>query len=132
VIIHDNDNTTAYFTFSSSMSPKLHQFRLYGPVNSLSVDHLNETLIMARKTNYKSYLRKFIPPLIDAKQFVGNSVRNIRKFIKRDFHAESGRKFLIESFYRSILDDASLPISYKEIIVTSRIMDSIFAQIYRS
>jgi predicted dehydrogenase len=132
VIIHDNDYTTAYFTFSSSISPKLHQFCLYGPVNSLVVDHTHETLIKVSKANYKSYLRNFIPPLIDAKQYLTNAGKNIEKFIKRDFHMESGRKFLIETFYKSILDDAPLPISYGEIILTSRIMDSIFAQIYPS
>ena len=38
-------------------------------------------------------------------------------------------KYLIESFYRSIIDRTSPPISYREILVTSRIMDSIFEQV---
>jgi hypothetical protein len=44
---------------------------------------------------------------------------------------KSGMKFLIESFYRSIIDDKEPPIPYREIILTSRIMDAIFEQIYR-
>ncbi len=44
---------------------------------------------------------------------------------------KSRMKFLIESFYRSIAAAAPLPISYnKEILLTSRIMDAMFAQIY--
>jgi hypothetical protein len=38
-------------------------------------------------------------------------------------------KCLIESFYRSITDGAPLPISYREILLTSRIMDTIFEQL---
>jgi len=51
------------------------------------------------------------------------------RFLKNDFHMKSGMKFLIESFYRSVLDDTTLPISYREIILTSRIMDRIFSQL---
>jgi len=36
---------------------------------------------------------------------------------------------LIESFYKSIVEGAPLPISYREILLTARIMDDIFAQL---
>jgi hypothetical protein len=39
-------------------------------------------------------------------------------------------KRLIESFYQSIRDDQPVPIPYREIILTSRLMDRIFAQIH--
>ena len=42
---------------------------------------------------------------------------------------KSGMKYLIESFYDSIVNDAPLPISYREIRLTSRIMDTIFEQL---
>ena len=45
VIIIDGKGTTAYFTFSSQMCPALHQFRVYGPKNSLIADHEHQTLI---------------------------------------------------------------------------------------
>jgi hypothetical protein len=41
-------------------------------------------------------------------------------------------KELIERFYNSIRLDDPLPIPYREIILTARIMDEIFAQIYPS
>jgi predicted dehydrogenase len=129
VIIYDNDLTTAYFTFSSQMRPLLHQFRVYGPKNSLIVDDDHQTIIKVKGTKYKSYMDQFIPPLIDSKQYLANFINNIKKFIKRDFHMESGRKYLIESFYRSVRYDKPLPISYKEILLTTKIMDAIFAQI---
>jgi hypothetical protein len=45
---------------------------------------------------------------------------------------DSGMRFLMESFYRSILEDAPLPIPYREIILTSRIMDKIFDRINKN
>jgi predicted dehydrogenase len=129
VIIKDNDGATAYFTFSSQMKPTLHQFRIYGPRNALIVDDDNQFVIELSGMRYKSYLEQFIPPLIYAKQYLANSWNNVRKFVKRDFHSNSGMKFLIESFYRSVTDGAPLPISFREILLTSRIMDLIFEQL---
>jgi hypothetical protein len=79
---------------------------------------------------YKSYLEKFATPLVLAKQYAGNSLYNVKQFMRNDFHMKSGMKFLIEEFYRSIEEDAPLPIPYGEIIRSSRIMDGIFTQIY--
>ncbi|MGA1871809.1 MAG: Gfo/Idh/MocA family protein [bacterium] len=129
VIISDNNRTTAYFTFSSQMSPALHQFRVYGPKNSLIVDDDHQTLIKISGSKYKIHLNYFIPPLIYAKQYLANAKYNITQFLKRDFHMEASMKFLIEAFYRSIVNDMPLPISYREIILTSKIMDAIFEQI---
>jgi hypothetical protein len=40
-----------------------------------------------------------------------------------------GMKYLIETFYSSIVEDTPLPISYREILLTARLMDMIFAQL---
>lgn len=129
VIIKDDDCTTAYFTFSSQMNPVLHQLRLYGIKNSLIVDDDNQTLIKIRGGKYKSYLNHFLPPLLYSKQYAMNSIYNVKKFIKRDFHMVYGMRYLIEKFHRSVSDDTPLPISYKEILLTARIMDDIYKQI---
>ena len=42
---------------------------------------------------------------------------------------DSGKKALIQAFYRSITDALPPPIPYQEIVRTSRIMDAIFKQI---
>jgi predicted dehydrogenase len=129
VIIADGDQSTAYFTFSSQMRPSLHQFRLYGPKNGLILDHDQELLLKLRGSRFKSYGERFVPHTLFARQHLGNLATNVRRFLARDFHMKSGMKYLIESFYRSITDDAALPISYREILLTARIMDSIFEQI---
>lgn len=130
VIIKANDSTTAYFTFSSQMKPSLHQFSIYGPQNGLIVDHNHQTCIKMRGMNYKSYVDKFVPPIFFATQYVANTMKNMSHFLKNDFHMKSGMKFLIESFYRSATDDSPPPIPYREIILTTRIMDNIFIQLH--
>jgi len=130
VIINDNNKTTAYFTFSTQMRPLLREFRIYGPKNGLIINQEHHTLIKVPGTHYKSYLDKFIPLNYYAKQYRKNIVANARLFLKRDFHMKSGLKRLIELFYLSISNNLSPPISYKEILITTKIMDAIFTQVY--
>ncbi len=129
VIISEDERTTAYFTFSSQMRPSIHQFRIYGPKNGLVLDQDHEILIRLPGSKFKSYADHFIPPLLFAKQHMGSFVRNMKLFLARDFHMESGTKHLIESFYRSIREGAPVPIPYREILLTARIMDAIFEQV---
>jgi predicted dehydrogenase len=129
VIVSEEERVTAYFTFSSQMRPALHQFRLYGPKNGLILDHDQETLIKLRGGRFKSYAEKFVPPVLLAKQYVGNLGTNLRTFLANDFHMKAGMKYLIESFYRSIVEDTPPPIPYREIVLVATIMDSIFAQL---
>jgi predicted dehydrogenase len=129
VIVSEESGMTAYFTFSSQMRPAIHQLRLYGPKNGLILDADSETLIKLRGARYTSYLEKFVPPVTNAKQQLGNLKTNVGSFLKRDFHMKSGMKFLIESFYKSIAEGAPDPISQREILLTARIMDSIFTQL---
>ncbi len=131
VLIRDEDFTTAYFTFSSQIRPSPHQFRLYGPKNTLIVDDDHQIVIKENNKYYKSYARYFIPPFDYAKQYVGNFGSNFKKFLMKDFHLpnDAALKTLIESFYNSIVNNGPLPLSYREILMTSKIMDKIFAQL---
>lgn len=126
VIVRDAVGTTAYFTFSSQMRPGLHGFRMYGPKNGLVLDQDQETLIRLRGAHYKSYVEKFVPPITLAEQNIRNVMVNLRTFLRNDFQMKSGMKFLIESFYRSIVDGTPEPIPHREILLTARIMESIF------
>lgn len=129
VIISEECGTTANFTFSSQMRPSLHQFRIYGSKNSIIIDEDQRILIKLRGERFKSYAEHFIPPVNIAGQYLANFVRNARLFLAMDFHMDSPKKHLIESFYRSIIDGTPLPIPYREILLTSKIMDAIFEQI---
>lgn len=129
VIISEPQGTTAYFTFSSQMRPSLHRFYLFGPKNGLMIDEDQRILIKLSGHRYKSFAEHFIPPVAYARQYLGNLLHNARLFLSMDFHMNYGMKQLIEAFYRSITDGAPVPIPYREILLTSRIMDAIFEQI---
>lgn len=129
VIISEEDRVSAYFTFSSQMRPSLHQFRMFGSKNGLVLDHDQETVIKLRGARYPSYAEKFVPPISLAGQYLGNLKTNLGSFLSKDFHMKSGMKFLAESFYRSIVDGTPLPIPYREILLTAKIMDEIFGQL---
>jgi len=129
VTIFDDERTTAYFTFSSQMRPSLREFRIFGPKNSLILDQNHEVLVRLRGAKFKSYADCFIPPMLIARQQLGNLMGNARLFLAGDFHMESGMKYLIASFYRSIREEGPVPIPYRQILLTARIMDAIFDQL---
>jgi predicted dehydrogenase len=129
VIISADERTTAYFTFSSQMRPSLHEFRIYGSKNGLILDQDHEVLLRLKGARFKSYANCFIPPLLFATQQLSNLLGNARLFLARDFHVDSGMKYLIASFYHSIQEGSPVPISYRQILLTARIMDAIFDQL---
>ena len=129
VIISEDEQTTAYFTFSSQMRPSMHEFRIYGTRNGLFMDPDHETLIKLPGSRYKSYMETFVPPVQFARQYLSNLATNAKTFLKRDFHVKAGMKFLIESFYRSISEGTPVPLPYREILLTAQLMDSIFEQL---
>ena len=131
LMIRDENATTAGFTFSTQISPAQHQFRLYGMKRSLIADDDHQVVLRLDNKEYKSYMRFFVPPVAFAGQYVRNLTRNVGKFLRSDFHLpnEAGLFMLISSFYKSVAEGAPLPIPYREIVLTSRIMDAAFEQI---
>jgi predicted dehydrogenase len=132
IISDETTGTTAYFTFSTQMRPVMRQFRLYGKANGLLLDHHHQTLIRIKGHRYKSYLEQFLPQYGFAKQYLAGSATNVVRFLRRDLHMKGGLKYLIDSFYQAITTHGDPPIPYREIVLTSRIMDSIFSQLQNS
>ncbi len=130
VLLQDKHGTTAMFCFSTQFKPALNQLRIYGPRNSLTVDILTGTLVRSAGESYKSYLTYFIPPLKNAREYLRNARVNIMNFVRRRLYQDFGMKELIERFYDSIRLGKPVPIPYREIILTAKIMDEVFAQIY--
>ncbi len=130
VIISEGQSTSAYFTFSSQMRPSLHEFRIFGPKNGLLLDQDHDVLIKLSGQKFKSYLEKFFPPALLARQYVSGMTTNVRSFLSRDLHMKQGMRNLMTAFYKSITEAAPVPIPYREIILTAKIMDCIFAQIH--
>ena len=129
VLIRDRNGTTALFCFSTQMK-RLNQLRIYGPAGSIMADIITGSLVRSQNRSYKSYLTYFVPPLKNAGEHLRNLRLNVTNFIRRRLHQDFGMKELIERFYDSIRKNGPPPIPYREIILTARIMDEIFAQIY--
>jgi predicted dehydrogenase len=129
VIIRDKSGTTASFCFSTQIKG-LNQLRVYGPSGSVTADIITGSLVRNKSRSYKSYLTYFIPPLKNAREYFKNARVNMANFLTRQLYQDFGMKELIERFYNSIQKGNPLPIPYREIILTARIMDEIFAQIY--
>jgi len=132
VFLRDRRGTTAFFCFSTQLKPGLNQLRIYGPANSITVDHVSGTVIRSDNRLYKSYLTYFIPPVVKAQRHFKNAAGNIIAFLRRRLHQDFGMKELIARFYDSIRFGGEPPISYREIVLVARIMDAIFTQIYVS
>lgn len=132
VIIQDDRQTTAYFTFSTQMRPPLKELRIYGPKNGLIMSQDHHSLIRVPGAVQKSYLEKALPLCQAARQYRKNLFANIGLFIKKEFFLQQGLKNLTALFYRSIQEDSAVPIPYRDIFMTTKIMDDIFDQIYGS
>jgi hypothetical protein len=104
--------------------------RMYGPAGSLLADIITGSLIRNKNRSYKSYLSYFVPPLKNAWEHFRSLRLNITNFARRRLYQDFGMKELIERFYNSIREGGEPPIPYREIVLTARIMDEIFAQIY--
>jgi hypothetical protein len=130
VVVTGSSGCTAYFTFSSQMRPLLHTFNLYGPTNGLLLNEDHQTLLKCKGRNHKSYAEKFIPPVNASWQHLQNLAFNLGRFAANDFHMKSGMKSLFESFYRSIVLGEPLPISRREVLLNSYLMDAICSQVF--
>jgi predicted dehydrogenase len=130
VHMRDKAGTTAYFCFSTQIKPGLNHLLICGPRNSIMVDHGCGAVVRNRDRGFKSYLTFFVPPLLGAWEHLGNARHNFANFLGRKLYQDSGMTELINCFYNSIQTEGPPPIPYREIILTARIMDEIFAQIY--
>ena len=129
VLIRDKMGTTAFFCFSTQIKG-LNQLRIYGPANSMTADIITGSLIRKGNRPYKSYLTYFVPPLKTGREHFRNARMNVVNFLRRRLYQDFGMKELIERYYNSIHLGTPLPIPYRQIILTARIMDEIFAQVY--
>lgn len=130
VLIRDKSGTTAFFFFSTQVKPRLNRLRICGPLNSLVLDQNSSSLIRNVNRSYKSYLTFFIPPMQSARENMRNAGVNIGNFVRQKLYQDYGMTELISRFYSSIRDSQAPPIPYREILLTAKIMDQIFGQIY--
>ena len=130
-LIVDENQTSAYLTFSTSFRPPLRQLLICGPENSLLLDQDHQALVRIPGRTYKSYLDKTLPLNYLARQYRKNLFKNIRLFLKKKFQMKRGLFNLINFFYESIKKDGPEPIPYEQILLGSKIVDSIVSEVYK-
>ena len=128
VLIRDAKGTTATFCFSTQIKPGLNQLRLFGPANSITVDLNSGSLIAHKGGSYKSYLTYLVPSLLAAREHFANAWRNLVGILRQDIYQDAGMKALIERFHASAANGGPPPIPYREVLLTARIMDEVFAR----
>jgi hypothetical protein len=75
--------------------------------SGLVLDGLQQTVLMLGGRAFRSYVERFIPPLLFAGQYVANSARNVRLFMTDDFHFEDGKKGAARAEISSMSSDSS-------------------------
>jgi predicted dehydrogenase len=127
VLMRDRKGTTATFCFSTQIKPGINQLRVFGPKNSLSVDLNSGSVILHPGRSYKSYLTYLVPPMVAAREHLASGWRNLMGILRQDIYQDSGMTALIARFHATAAGQAAPPIPYRELLLTARIMDSIFA-----
>lgn len=120
---------SAYGTFSSHARPAGHFLRVYGTKNTAHADFWMRTVTLDAYAKLPSSIGRVTPAFDQAFEFLREGGKNVARFARSDFHFFSGLNLLIRRFYESITDGADLPISYRDILRVTAIMDEIFRQV---
>lgn len=128
-VLRDQHGTTAFFLFTTQFGAASNELRLFGKAGNLVLDNTYRTVARVRPSPYKSYLRYFLSPLVQAREQAHNTVVSIRQFSRKEFQMDFGMRKLMQLFYRAIREGAPDPIPGAEIRRTARVMDAIFCQI---
>ena len=128
-VILESGGVTAYFTFSSQVRPTLSELRLFGLANGLLLSDNQHTVARLPGKRPKSYLPYFLLPARQGWESLGAAARNARDFIRWRLHMSDGMRTLFERFYGCITRNDPPPFPDRDILLTVRIMDEIFAQL---
>jgi predicted dehydrogenase len=120
---------SAYGTFSSHARPAGHFVRVFGTKNTAHADFWMRTVTLDASPKLPSAIGRVTPAFDQALEFLREGGKNVARFVKSDFHFFSGLNRLIALFYDSITGGAELPISYRDMLRITAMMDEIFRQV---
>ncbi len=123
------ERVTAYVTFSAHARPVHHFLRVYGTRNTAHVDYNNRTCTLDVAQTLPSALGRLVPAFQSAAGYALEGMKNVSMFGKSRFHFFVGFGELFRCFYRSLLEGTPLPISHRDILRTSWMLDEVFAQV---
>ncbi len=119
---------TAYVTFTCSARPITHGVRVFGTKNTAYANFVTRTVTLECKPALPSALGRMLVAFPQGWEYHREGWKNVFRFLKYQFHFQSGMNELFRRFYQSIRDDHDPPISDREILTTAQLMDEILAQ----
>lgn len=120
---------SAYGTFSGHARPAAHFVRLYGTRQTLHVDYVGRTVVRDPEPALPSALGRVLAPFRQASRQLGQGWRNTVRFARHDFQYFAGLNNLLRAFYGCILDGGPSPISDREMLRTSALVESVLDQV---
>lgn len=128
-VILAGEKTTGYATFSAHARPVRHYAKFFGTKNTINVDYMLRTVTFDHAERLPSALGRLLPTFGQSWDYFKGGGKNVIRFLRSDFQFFAGMKNLFIRFYDSIRNDTDPPISYKETLRVTAIMDRIFDQI---
>jgi predicted dehydrogenase len=128
-VMIQGSRVSAYGTFSGHIHPAAHFVRVCGTKNTLHIDYVSRTVILEPDARLPSAIGRLLPAFGQARRYLRAGMKNTMRFARSDFHFFAGLNNLIAAYYDSILNDTAVPISYRDILRISAMLDEIFAQI---
>jgi predicted dehydrogenase len=128
VLIH-GERASGYATFSSHIRPAAQFVRVCGTQNTLRVDYIARTVTLEADALLPSALGRLLLAFQQSLSLLREGGRNLLRFAASEFNYFAGLGRLISLFYSSIEGAVPVPISHRDILRMSRVMDRIFQQL---
>jgi hypothetical protein len=116
-------------TFTSHVSPVAHFARVYGTRNILHVDYNIRTVVIENGVRLPSAIGRLLPAFGRGWSYYKEGGRNVFRFARARFQFFAGMNTLMRRFYASIREDAESPVSERDMLRMSVLMDDIFDQL---
>jgi predicted dehydrogenase len=123
------ERVTANVTFSAHARPVHHFLRVYGTKNTAHVDYNSRTCTLDVTETLPSALGRLVPAFQSAASYAREGVKNVSMFGRSKFQFFVGFGELFRQFYGAIQEGTPLPISHRDILRTSWMLDEVFAQV---
>ena len=124
VLIKDGQ-ATATAVFSPRIRPVLHRFQVFGTEGSVELDFISGVLSADHPPRHRTALGALLSGYGDAWRRFQYASRNVVRISRGEFGYFSGLRHLIQSFYRSIVQNEPVPIPYHLILKVSRLTDRV-------
>ncbi|MBI1312879.1 gfo/Idh/MocA family oxidoreductase [bacterium] len=120
-------SVTGTLTFTSSTRPCRRVTRVFGTQGSLEVDLDTQLCRIDRGERFPGAFAKLEAPIRDVVTSLRNLARNTARFWRAEFHYFAGMYELFQRFYAAIDAGEAAPVSDRESLRVTAIMDEVFA-----